>query len=111
MSLLITLLPAESLPLLPPPNDTSRSTLLGRLSSGQLLCTAYNIGVRRSKKPWGYISPDSIHDIAAMEAQAEGEAETERERRKVGWTFRRTDNLRLWAAYVILSNIPSGCAS
>jgi hypothetical protein len=98
MSLLITLLPAELLPLLPPPTDSSRSTLLLRLSSGQILCTVYNIAVRRSKKPWGYINKDSIHDIATIEAQAEAVGESERERRKVGWTFRRTDNLRLWAA-------------
>ncbi|KIJ47808.1 hypothetical protein M422DRAFT_74784 [Sphaerobolus stellatus SS14] len=99
MNLLITLLPAELIPLLPPLNDmTSRSNLLLRLSSGQILCAAYNIAIRRSRKPWGYINNDSIHDIAAMEAEAEGAGEVEREKRRVGWTFRRTDNLRLWAA-------------
>lgn len=55
--------------------------------------------MRKSRKPWGYVSRDAIHDIAALElAQAaEGGSESKR-----GWTFRRTDNLRLWAAYVYL---------
>ncbi|KAF8876066.1 hypothetical protein BD779DRAFT_1804426 [Infundibulicybe gibba] len=64
-----------------------RTAFLASLSSGQLLCVTYNACVRRSNKPWGYISRDAIHDILALE-------ETERD---VGWTFRRTDNLRLWA--------------
>ncbi|KAF8530084.1 hypothetical protein BU17DRAFT_36181 [Hysterangium stoloniferum] len=98
LSLLVSLLPADLLSLLPPPSDSSRSTLLLRMSSGQILCTAYNIAVRKSKQPWGYISKAAIHDIAALEAQAELPNENEREKRKKGWTFRRTDNLRLWAA-------------
>ncbi|KAI0338691.1 hypothetical protein BDW22DRAFT_1415373 [Trametopsis cervina] len=96
-SLLQALLPASLLPLLPqPPLD--RSTLLQALTSGQLLCVAYNIGVRRSRKPWGFISRDSIHDIAALEAQLDDEGERDKEITKRGWTFRRTDNLRLWVA-------------
>lgn len=76
------------------PDDASdRTTLLEKLASGQLLCVAYNAAVRQSRKPWGYISQDSIHDMAALEAAAEaGEA------KRSGWTFRRSDNLRLWAA-------------
>ena len=100
-ALLSALLPQSLQPLLPTPY-TSRSELLTALASGQLLCNAYNTGVRRSKKPWGYINKDSIHDIAALEARAEADAEGESkeaaEKRKKGWTFRRTDNLRLWAA-------------
>lgn len=77
---------------------TSRTDFLSSLSSGQLLCMAYNTCVRKSKKPWGYVSKDSIHDIIALEkAQAEVEGEGAG---KKGWTFRRTDNLRLWAGYV-----------
>jgi len=71
----------------------NRITLLEKLASGQLLCVAYNAAVRQSRRPWGYISQDSIHDVAALEAAAEaGEA------KRSGWTFRRSDNLRLWAA-------------
>nr|GAT54399.1 predicted protein [Mycena chlorophos] len=73
-------------------SSSSRSSFLDSLSSGQLLCAAYNSCVRRSKKPWGFISRDGIHDIIALEqAAAEGEEV------KKGWTFRRIDNLRLWA--------------
>lgn len=76
------------------PDDASSPTaILEKLASGQLLCVAYNTAVRQSRRPWGYISQDSIHDIAALEASAEaGEAKWS------GWTFRRSDNLRLWAA-------------
>jgi hypothetical protein len=74
------------------------------LSSGQLLCVAYNVGVRKSKKPWGYINKAAVHDIAALEAEADAshaqERAPERENKRKAWTFRRTENLRLWAAYV-----------
>ncbi|KAF7313247.1 hypothetical protein MKEN_01011400 [Mycena kentingensis (nom. inval.)] len=85
---------------LPPPllthlaPSTSRTAFLDSLSSGQLLCLAYNNCVRKSKKPWGYISRDGIHDIIALE-QAVVTADGEQV--KKGWTFRRIDNLRLWA--------------
>ena len=95
-ALLVALLPANLLPQLPsPPPD--RSSLMHALSSGQLLCVAYNVGVRKSRKPWGFVSRDAIHDIIALEAQSPG-GEHEGEKGKRGWTFRRTDNLRLWAA-------------
>ncbi|KAF8346258.1 hypothetical protein F5887DRAFT_960983 [Amanita rubescens] len=71
----------------------SRTDFLSSLSSGQLLCMAYNTCVRKSKKPWGYVSKDSIHDIISLE---KAQSETESSEKK-GWTFRRTDNLRLWA--------------
>ena len=97
-ALLVALLPAYLLPHLPGPQD--RAELLNALSSGQLLCIAYNIGVRQSRKPWGYINVDSIHDIFALEAAVtKSEADgTQEERGRKGWTFRRTDNLRLWGA-------------
>jgi len=101
-ALLVHLLPSNMLRLLPTPY-TDRIQLLQALSSGQLLCVAYNAGVRRSRKPWGYINKDAIHDIAALEEGADaisaGSTETAEaaEKRKTGWTFRRTDNLRLWA--------------
>ncbi|TFY78686.1 hypothetical protein EWM64_g5330 [Hericium alpestre] len=94
-ALLVALLPADLLALLP--RTPERAELLHALSSGQLLCVAYNIGVRRSRKPWGFIVKDAIHDIAALEAQA-ADSEQDGEKGRRAWTFRRTDNLRLWAA-------------
>jgi len=97
-ALLVALLPASLLPHLPTSPD--RADLLNALSAGQLLCVAYNIGVRQSRKPWGYINDESIHDIVALEdalsASAADGLQTEKGRK--GWTFRRTDNLRLWGA-------------
>jgi len=90
---MMALLPEALLLALPPP--TNRAILLQSLSSGQLLCFAYNTGVRWSRKPWGYISKDAVHDIVALEQAA---AQDKDEKGKRGWTFRRTDNLRLWAA-------------
>lgn len=106
-ALIYALLPDHLRSSLPPATD--RNAFLLALSSGQFLCIAYNTGVRWSRKPWGFISPDSIHDIVALEA-----TEDEKEKSKTGWTFRRTDNLRLWAAYVIdpfslRFNFDSGC--
>ena len=65
-TLLVALVPAYLLPDLPGPQD--RAKLLNVLLSGQLLCIAYNIGIRQSRKPWGYINVDSIHDIFSLEA-------------------------------------------
>ncbi|THH05555.1 hypothetical protein EW145_g4708 [Phellinidium pouzarii] len=73
-AIIAALVPVSLLSLLPTPY-TSRIELLSALSSGQLLCIAYNTGV---------MADDSDKDAA--------------EKRKIGWTFRRTDNLRLWAA-------------
>jgi hypothetical protein len=98
LSLLVALLPSELLLLLPPPSNADKTTLMYKLSSGQILCTAYNIAVRKSRKPWGYITPAAIHDIATLEIQASEDAEADKEKKRNGWTFRRTDNLRLWAA-------------
>ncbi|KAF8630566.1 hypothetical protein AX17_005378 [Amanita inopinata Kibby_2008] len=93
-ALLVAFLPLNLLPVLGP--RSSRSDFLNSLSSGQLLCVAYNACVRKSKKPWGYVNKDSIHDIIALEkAEKEGNADSS-EVKKKGWTFRRTDNLRLW---------------
>ncbi|KAH9895872.1 hypothetical protein C8Q73DRAFT_689839 [Cubamyces lactineus] len=94
LALFAALLPNELLHLLPRDSE-DHTGILRALSSGQILCTAYNTAVRRSRKPWGYVSKDAIHDIAALElAQSNEGGDTG----KRGWTFRRTDNLRLWAA-------------
>jgi hypothetical protein len=97
-ALLVALLPAFLLPQLPTSLD--RADLLNALSSGQLLCVAYNIGVRQSRQPWGYINDESIHDIVALEdaLSASGADGSQAEKGRKGWTFRRTDNLRLWGA-------------
>ncbi|KAF7328845.1 hypothetical protein MVEN_02513900 [Mycena venus] len=102
-ALLSAFLPAPLLPALVP-SSQGRGPFLECLSSGQLLCVAYNSCVRKSKKPWGYISKDGIHDILALEQAARddgggggdeaGKAEGKAQK---GWTFRRVDNLRLWA--------------
>ncbi|KAF9560411.1 hypothetical protein CPC08DRAFT_762703 [Agrocybe pediades] len=75
---------------------SSRSEFLSSLSSGQLLCIAYNACVRKSKKPWGFVSKDGVHDIIALEKAAKEQSSDEKEGNKKLWTFRRTDNLRLW---------------
>lgn len=97
-ALLVSLLPASLLSHLPTSPD--RAELLNTLSSGQLLCVAYNIGVRQSRKPWGYINDESIHDIVALEdaLSASTVDGSQAEKGRKGWTFRRTDNLRLWGA-------------
>lgn len=96
-ALLRQFLPTNLLPALVPPSP--RSAFLNCLSSGQLLCAAYNSCVRKSKQPWGYVSQDDIHDIITLEKVErdnilDGKA-GEGGGKKV-WTFRRTDNLRLW---------------
>lgn len=101
VALLAALLPGDLLRLLPTDPD-EHASILRVLSSGQLLCTAYNAGVRKSRKPWGYVDRDAIHDIAALELAQAVEGSTEAKR---GWTFRRTDNLRLWAACVFSPGI------
>jgi hypothetical protein len=97
-ALLVALLPASFLSHLPVEPD--RDEFMNALSSGQLLCVAYNAGVRQSRKPWGYINSDSIHDIIALEdaLSASGVDGSQAEKGRKGWTFRRTDNLRLWGA-------------
>ncbi|KAH7334104.1 hypothetical protein B0J17DRAFT_675328 [Rhizoctonia solani] len=86
-SLLRYLLPPHLLPCLP--ITPTRDTLLNALSDGHLLCAAYNAGVRKSKKAWGFINAESIHETALA---------TSEEKAAGSWTFRRRENLGLWAA-------------
>jgi hypothetical protein len=100
-SLLVSFLPSALQPALQP--SSPQEAFLGSLLPGQLLCNAYNSCVWKSKKPWGYVSKDDIHDIIALEKSAEADLEGEASAalgKKSGWTFRRTDNLRLWAGLV-----------
>lgn len=118
-------------------DDLSR--LLPLLYDGYLLCRAFNEAVRRSDKPWGYISSREMHDLEAEEAallqkealrlkqaqedeavkfqtrsdrrsaseETSGVSKTETHSKSLesenapsrpGWTFRRSENLRVWAA-------------
>jgi len=45
------------------------------------------------------VSKDGIHDILALEAAAKKNGDEDGSKKV--WTFRRTDNLRLWAGYVL----------
>lgn len=101
-ALLSAFLPSHLVSALHPPSP--RSAFLNSLSSGQLLCVGYNACVRKSKHPWGYVSKDGIQDILALD-QVERDTATEGKAGEGGkkvWTFRRTDNLRLWAGSVFL---------
>ncbi|KAG8903428.1 hypothetical protein FRB99_003323 [Tulasnella sp. 403] len=90
-------LPPELLTHLPPYSfpHADRIPFLTRLSDGQLLCTGYNAAVRKSRKQWGFIGAGSIHDIIKLEQK---DRQTNDGKKTIGWTFRRMENLRLWAA-------------
>ncbi|KAF8966757.1 hypothetical protein BDZ97DRAFT_1657173 [Flammula alnicola] len=117
-ALLSYFLPAHLRSTLSDPSSTSRTAFLASLSSGQLLCIAYNGCVRKSKKPWGFVSKDGVHDIIALEkaaqknAEEEGNGDAGKDGGKKLWSFRRTDNLRLWAGalklrYIMPIQLPS----
>jgi hypothetical protein len=100
-ALLLFFLPSHLQAVLGTLPPTSRTSFLTTLSSGQLLCIAYNACVRKSRQPWGFVSKDGIHDILALEREASRNGTGDEGGKKV-WTFRRTDNLRLWVGYVML---------
>ena len=92
----------------PGTNDEFRQRLLTSLSDGQILCTAYNQVVRRSRSPWGYIHLENVHDLLGIMNEPEkeqleldlslGSSQRANAKAKSSWTFRRTENLRYWAA-------------
>ncbi|GAA5945783.1 hypothetical protein JCM10213_002726 [Rhodosporidiobolus nylandii] len=92
----------SAVPSSPPLDPAARLAFLSALSSGSLLCHAYNAVLRHSSaRPFGFIPPQSVH---ALPQGAEGgemeradSAMSEGEERKVGGTYRRAENLRLWA--------------
>jgi len=104
-------LPSSLLPALEPPSP--RTAFLASLSSGQLLCMAYNACVRKSKQPWGYVNKDGVHDIIALEKAEAGTTDGNADLGgKKSWTFRRIDNLRLWVGalklrYMLPIQVPS----
>ena len=114
LSFLPTAPPSPQDPFISSPTPTSgiddgfRERLLTVLSDGQILCTAYNLAVRRSRNPWGYIHLENVHDLLDVSKEPEneqleldmslGSSQRTNAKAKSGWTFRRTENLRYWAA-------------
>lgn len=101
-ALLLAFLPDSLKELLPSPVDDPLA-FMNRLSDGQMLCIVFNSVLRRSRRPWGFIPPQDIHDIIGLEKEEAEAAETVEDnakssKSKTSWTFRRTDNLRIWAA-------------
>ncbi|EOR03713.1 hypothetical protein J056_003170 [Wallemia ichthyophaga EXF-994] len=95
-ALLVSFLPDSLNQLLPSPVKDPVA-FMDRLSDGQMLCIVFNSVLRRSRRPWGFIPPQDIHDITGLEKE-EGDETTKTSKSKTSWTFRRTDNLRIWAA-------------
>ncbi|KAL7417983.1 hypothetical protein BDY24DRAFT_373661 [Mrakia frigida] len=100
-SLLIYLLPSHFAHHLPSPSST-----LEPFTNGQLLCQAFNFGVRRSARPWGFVLEHEIHDVLG-----EKETPADQSRRRSGeglegggvggrkeYIFRKVENLRVFAA-------------
>ena len=89
------------------PKASFRDRLLSTLSDGQILCTAYNVVVRKSAKPWGFIQLENVHDLLGLTEDNDRDLNSDAEmilggstkgKGKGSWTFRRTENLRYWAA-------------
>ncbi|KAG0150084.1 hypothetical protein CROQUDRAFT_652764 [Cronartium quercuum f. sp. fusiforme G11] len=72
--------------------EGSRESFLKSLSDGMLVCVAYNVALRESQRPWGFIPVESIHNLYDLERGSSGEGS------RIGLTFRRMENLRVWAA-------------
>lgn len=64
----------------------STQATLEALSDGTLLCHVFNAAVKASRKPWGHINLD---DVCVFGTQAGPHP---------GWTFRKRQNLTVWAA-------------
>jgi hypothetical protein len=120
-AMLASSLASDLAPLLPAPSCSERELLLALsyvrilcittlthivcsfpdISDGHLLCQAYNALVRTSPKPFGFIPAKSIHELPQSQslAVAGGDVTREgKEKKAVGATFRRTENLTVWAA-------------
>ncbi|BGP23619.1 cytoplasm protein [Rhodotorula toruloides] len=89
---------------LPDPSE-DRAGSLDALSNGYLLCLSYNATLRLSSPhPFGFISPSSIHPFplslsssTEMYRTASSANDGGGRGEKIGQTFRRAENLRLWA--------------
>ncbi|POW11610.1 hypothetical protein PSTT_05153 [Puccinia striiformis] len=71
---LISHLPVDLLVHLVPPvgENGSKIGFLDSLSDGTLLCIAYNIVLRKSQRPWGFIPVESIHNLAVDQSVCTG---------------------------------------
>ncbi|EGG03898.1 uncharacterized protein MELLADRAFT_117173 [Melampsora larici-populina 98AG31] len=88
----------------------SRTDFLKCLSDGMLVCIAYNIALRQSHRPWGFIPSQSIHNVIELEQrnlsiitshsnQNQNHSSSSSDpNERIGLTYRRMDNLRVWAA-------------
>ncbi|BGP30939.1 hypothetical protein JCM10296v2_002701 [Rhodotorula toruloides] len=84
---------------------TDRTGFLDALSDGYLLCLAYNATLRLSSPhPFGFITSSSIHAFpptsgssVEMSRTVSSTSDGGGGREKIGQTFRRAENLRLWA--------------
>lgn len=62
--------------------------------------------LKDSSRPWGFIPPEAIHDVIALNATERRDANVSIEASndvngptpRVGMTFRRLENLRVWVA-------------
>lgn len=103
-ALLTEHIPSELIFNLQPPfgEDGSREGFLESLSDGQLVCLAFNAALKESARPWGYIPPETIHDVIALAAEQSQVSTTEAQEAsgapRVGLTFRRLENIRVWTA-------------
>lgn len=95
-------IPAELLSNLQAPfgEDGSRERFLESLSDGQLLCLAHNEVLKESSRAWGFIPAEAIHDVIALKRDTNISAEPTDAANapKVGLTFRRLENLKVWLA-------------
>lgn len=107
-ALLVDRLPVDLLFNLQPPfgEDGSRHAFFESLSDGQLLCLAHNEALKESSRAWGFIPGEAIHDVIALKkkeapthSQSTPDAsEPNSQAPRVGLTFRRLENLKVWLA-------------
>lgn len=97
-------IPSELLVHLQPASD--HGAFLDSLSNGQLLCLAFNIVVRQSNRPWGFIPAEEIHDLFSIEGNSDkrraASEMSDGGTARVGLTFRRLENLRVFVAAIKL---------
>ena len=111
--MLVAQLPASLLQYLVAPldkPDSSNTAFLECLSDGQLLCLAFNSAIAQSSRRWAFIPTEQIHDLISLTAQqptsrtslesrrAPSELSESGDSARIGLTFRRLENLRLFLA-------------
>lgn len=86
-------------------DPSNRTQFLDSLSNGTLLCKSYNAVLRSSNRPFGFIPPASIHELDIGPSVLRGVVPSSRDadgggtekKERIGMTFRRSENLRIWA--------------